>query len=473
MKLKELQAKRQKLAKMMKRLGDRQAKWNAEDRGLWDKLNREYDANLAQIQKANAAADRESALRNELEAELDDLRDEERGLTPPSRDGRRQRPSWQNRVGRDGASLADGPLNRRAFGARERQDALRSLAIQGWLRAAHDPARVGNVTREHVEAARACGINLHAHEISFRLHTNYAEVRNALSEQTGGKGGLTFGETFVENLELAMKAYGGMLDVADVIRTTNAEPMRWPTATDINQTGRMIGESAATDNTGTTTAEMTFAQKVWYAYKATSDEILVPFELLRDNAVNLVKVLSEMLGIRLGRIKNTRCTTGTGGGAQPTGIVTAATLGVTAASSTAIAYDELISLEHSIDPARRNLPGVGYMFHDNTLQALRKLKDGIGRYLWMEGSNEGAPDKLNNRPYTINQDMASSIATTNKTVLFGQMTQYKIREVNEIRMYRLVERYRANDQDSFLCFQEFDGNLLDAGDHPVKYLQQA
>lgn len=133
----------------------------------------------------------------------------------------------------------------------------------------------------------------------------------------------------------------------------------------------------------------------------------------------------------------------------------------------------MIDLEHSLDPSRRNLGGVGYMFHDNVLKALRKLKDGEGRYLWQAGTNTGAPDTLNRYPYTINQDMASSIATTAITMLFGQLSKYKIRQVNSIRMYRLTERHRENDQDAFLAFMEGDGNLLNAGDNPVKKLTQA
>jgi HK97 family phage major capsid protein len=79
---------------------------------------------------------------------------------------------------------------------------------------------------------------------------------------------------------------------------------------------------------------------------------------------------------------------------------------------------------------------------------------------------------LNNRPYTINQDMQATIATGTTTIVFGQMSQYKVRQVNSIRLYRLVERYRENDQDAFLAFIEADGNLLDAGDHPVKCMVQ-
>jgi HK97 family phage major capsid protein len=299
------------------------------------------------------------------------------------------------------------------------------------------------------------------------LHSNFSQVRNALSGQTGTAGGFTYGDTFISNLELAMLAYGAMFEKSDVIRTTNGEPLRWPTANDTSNSGRQVGESAAVAS-----LDPTFGQVTWNAYKFTSDEIKVPFELLRDNAVNLAAILPAMLGERLGRIQNTKFTVGSGA-ATSWGIVNRAYAGVTAASATAIAFDEIIDLEHSLDPSRRKMPGVGYMFHDSILKALRKLKDGEGRYLWQSGANTGAPDTLNGYTYSVNQDMASSIATTAITMLFGQLSAYKIRQVNGIRLYRLVERHRENDQDAFLAFIEADGNLLDAGDHPVRKLTQA
>jgi HK97 family phage major capsid protein len=271
----------------------------------------------------------------------------------------------------------------------------------------------------------------------------------------------------IMNLETAMLAYGGMFQVAEIIRTAQGEPMRWPTASDTSNTGRQVGESASHDS-GT---DPTFGEVIWNAFTFTSDIVKVPNELMTDSVFNLATILGAMLGERLGRIQNTKYTTGLGS-STAYGIVTRATAGVTSAGSTSIAFDELIDLEHSLDPSRRAMPGVGYMFHDSILKALRKLKDGEGRYLWQSGANSGAPNTLNTYPYTINQDMASSIATTAVTVLFGQLSQYKIRQVGTIVLRRLDERFADNNQTGFLAIMRGDGNLLDAGDGPVRKLTQ-
>lgn len=464
-KLNELQEKRKVLENRIKAHAEKQATWNAEDRQLWDSLNTEYDTNKKTLDDERVKVENEAKEREALAARIASISNYQ-DYAPQS---------GNPLIGRDGGSLTDGPKNGAAFGDPNAKADPLALGIQAWLQSA-GPGR-GDITDSHRDAARKCGFNLASNEIHFGLSNNFRQVRNqarqvknTLGSHTETSGGYTFGDSFVHNLELAMLYYGGMFDVSEIIRTSTGEPMRWPTANDTAQTGRQLGESGAVTN-NVNTADPSFAQVVWNSYKFTSDEILVPFELLRDNVVNLVEIIPNMLGMRLGRIQNTKFTTGSGN-ATAKGIVTAATTGVTCASSTAIAYDEIIDLEHSIDPSRRNMPGVGYMLHDLVMKALRKLKDGTGQYLWQAGANGGAPDLLNRRPYTINQDMASTIATTNTTVLFGQLTQYKIRQVNGIRLYRLVERYRENDQDAFIAFLEADGNLLDAGDHPVKKMVQ-
>jgi HK97 family phage major capsid protein len=448
--LDELQAKRDDLATRIKNLADTSENWGAEDKATWDVINAEYDDNLTLLTTERTAVEASAAEDDNRRQRLEEIS----GYKPFVANSKRPQ------FGRDGSSLDGGPKGNGGV-------ANHALALQGWMRMGHDPSDVGNVTDEHRQAAAACGFSLNNRSsCKIPLHNDFSQVRNALSSQDGSSGGFTYGDTFVANLERAMLAYGGMLNVAEIIRTNGAEPMRWPTANDTQNTGRQIGEGQPV-----TPLDPTFGQVIWNAYKFTSDEIYVPFELLRDNAVNLTSVLSEMLGQRLGRIQNSKATNGTGA-ATMRGITVAAAAGNVTASSTAIAFDEVIDLEHSLDPSRRMMPGVGYMFHDNILKALRKLKTGTGEYLWQQGSNTGAPDTLNRYPYTINQDMASAISTGQITMLFGQMSQYKIRQVGGIRLYRLTERARENDQDVFLAFMEADGNLLNAGDNPVKKMTQ-
>lgn len=354
----------------------------------------------------------------------------------------------------------------------------RALALQAWLRS----GKGKELTKEQDAACKLVNLNPRVREFDMALGGDYRKVRAALYDSAmeyrrraglesraqsiniNTAGGYLIPEGFVYNLEQALLAFANMRSVATVFRTDSGNDLPWPTNNDTGNKGAIIAE-----NTVVTEQAMTFGQIVFHAYKYTSFEILISAELMQDSAFNLAQYAGEALGVRLARIQADHFTTGTGAG-QPTGIVTAATLGKTGASSTAIAADEIFDLKHSVDIAYR--PGAGFMFHDNIFLALKKLKDGLGRYLWKDSLAGGTPDTLDGDPITINQSMASSIATTNKTMLYGQLKKYMIRDVAGLRLVRLDERYADLDQVAFLAFMRCDGNLLDAGTHPVKYYAQ-
>lgn len=463
---KEFHATRCELSDEIRKLADTQEDWGAEDEEKYAKISADYKENYAKLEGVQKQIKAQVERKTEIDKQIAECEAHAASYQAPKN------------IGRDGGDLKTGPMNPETFGdsPQDYGDNL-PLAIQGWL--IHNSTfDSGDVLDKHREAAKACGVRIDKRAIQFTLgntesfkKTRAAMLANqpqsALTTTTGSSGGFTIGETMVQSLERAMLAFGGILQVADVIRTASGDPMSWPTADDTGNTGEQLGESGGVN----TTTDPTFGQVLWNAYKFSSKAILVPQELLEDSVFDLAGVISEMLGERLGRIQNNKYTLGSGAG-TPKGITIAAAAGITTASTTAIAFDEIIDLEHTIDPSRRALPGVGYMFHDGILQALRKLKDGEGRYLWQSGANSGAPDTLNTKPYTINQDMQSTIATGTITMLFGQFSKYKVRQVNQIRLYHLQERYRDNDQDGFMAFIRADGNLLDAGDNPVKKMTQ-
>ncbi len=456
---KQLREQRAPLAGEIRRLADlanaESREFTAEEQAQWEKINKAYDALSGQIARAERAED--------IEAEQAKATDRSRDIARAVRETGIRPAAAQD--------LAD-------------SDRARTLALGAWFRSQlyEEP------TPEQAEACQQLGFNPYRPSLTLSLldtegvqdlqrryrqhHPTVArdrvsDYRATLSQQVGASGGYLVAPTqMVSRLEVNLLAFGGMRQVAETITTTSGEPMTWPTANDTSNTGAQLGESTSIG----TSVDPSFALVRWDAYKFSSKPILVPYELLEDAVFNLPTVLGDMLGERLGRITNTRYTTGTGAG-QPKGLVVASTLGVTAASATAITADELIDLFHSVDPAYRN--GAGWMCHDGIVQYLRKLKDGNGNYLWQSGLQQGQPDRILGGAVTLNQDMQSTVATGTKTLLFGQLSKYKIRRVNGLRLYRLQERYRDTDQDAFLAFVREDGNLLDAGTAPVKHLLQA
>ncbi len=355
---------------------------------------------------------------------------------------------------------------RKADGQEVVTEETRAMAMQAWCLRQCDQ----DVSAEQIRAAELVGTNLDAKDLNIRLIMDPRLLKRAWRDHLEGRmdttattGGETIPEGFVRQFELSMLAFGGMRQVSEIIRTAGGEDLPWPTANDTGNVGELLAESAAAAVQDVATASVVFQ-----AFKYSSKIVKVSVELMQDTAFNLVAILGAMLGERIGRITNTHFTTGDAS-SKPNGLVTATNTGVTAASATAIISNELIDLFHSVDPAYRG-PGSGWMFHDGVAKLLRKLKDGDSQYLWQPGLVLGQPDVLLGRPVTINQDMDQVPATGDDVIVFGQLNKYKIRDVANLRMRRLVERYAENDQEAFIGFSRHDGDLLDAGTDPVKKL---
>jgi HK97 family phage major capsid protein len=297
---------------------------------------------------------------------------------------------------------------------------------------------------------------------SFRADASAYKRAQSVGVDTAG--GYTVPEGFVPNLERALLDFGGMREEAEVIRTATGNDLPWPTTDDTSNKGIEIAE-----NTAVTEQDVVFGQTIWYAWKYTSKMVKVSAELLQDTAFDLPSILGSMLGERLGRITNERYTTGDATN-KPEGITVGSTLGVTAAAVNAVTADELINLQHSVDPAYR-MNG-RFMFNDTTLRNIRKLKDGNGQYLWQPGLQAGVPGVLLGQGYRINQDMPA-MTTGLIPIVYGDLMKYKIRDIQSIRFRRLVERYAESDQEAFVAFFRTDGKLLDAGTNPVKNITMA
>jgi len=298
------------------------------------------------------------------------------------------------------------------------------------------------------------------------LQAGYQAVEQRAQTTTGSAGGFTIPEEMMPELTRSMLAFGPMYDenIARVITTSGGNPMPFPTVNDTASTAGAHTEGATlTDDGG---KDVTFGEKQLDAFAFDTEWLRVSKELADDSVFAMEALLGSLLGERLGRIANLQLTTGTGSSA-PNGIVTASSAGVTAAGTAAVTFDEIIDLEHSVDPAYRSAPSVGFMFNDATLQAVRKLKDGDGNYLWQAGNVQaGIPGTLNGRSYTINQAMAS-LGAGSKVMLFGDFKKYFVRKVGAPLIGAL------QDKDFWPGFGvagyiRFDGELSDTA--AVKHL---
>lgn len=288
-----------------------------------------------------------------------------------------------------------------------------------------------------------------------------AEQRAQMRDQStivGSLGGYTVPPTFLAKVIETLKYYGGALNVVSVLDTESGNEIMWPTNDDTSNSGAILDEG-----TVITGQDITFGQKKLGAFTYTSKLIKVSLQLMQDTGINLEAFIGKKAGQRLGRIWNTDLTVGVGAPNSPQGIVTGAVTGATAAGATAITYDDVINLIHSVDPAYRASPACTFMFHDLILAALRKLKDTQGRPLWNVNVAAGAPPSFLDYPYVINNDMASTVATTNKTMAFGDFGEmYQARRSGGMQLVQLRERYMDQLQVGFFLFARLDGIVQDA-----------
>lgn len=295
-------------------------------------------------------------------------------------------------------------------------------------------------------------------------------IRAAQTLTTGG-GGYLIPQGFSDQLEEAMKWYGGILGNVGEFSTETGNPLPWPTVNDTANMGQIIGV-----NTQVSEQDFAFSQVTFNAYIFSSNSVLIPLALIEDSYFDLDAFTARNLGIRLGRIVNHSMTVGTGGGTQPTGLVPAVvaagnTIVGAVGETTSVSYTDLVDLLHAVDPAYRSNPSSKFMFHDSTLKALRLLKDTAGRPLWQPGLTagfgQGFPETILDRPYVINNDMAVMAADAN-SILYGDLSKYKVRRVaTGTTVMRLVERYADYLQVGYIAFLRADGNLVDAGTHPI------
>jgi HK97 family phage major capsid protein len=300
-----------------------------------------------------------------------------------------------------------------------------------------------------------------------------SDIRAAMSTTTTTEGGYTTALEYQRSVEQALKLYGGMRPVSTVFQTETGIQLQIPTADATGEVGEIVGQ-----NTPVAALDTVFGLATLDVYKYSSKKIALPFELLQDSFIDIEAYITEVLQMRLGRIQNTHFTTGTGTG-QPKGVVTAATsgkVGLTGQTLTVI-YDDLVDLQHSIDPAYRALPNLGFMMNDASLKAIRKLKDGQGRPIFVPGYETGSPGKMPDRllgdPIYINQDVAVMAANA-KSILYGAFSKYRIRDVMDLTLFRMTDSaFTLNGQVGFVAFMRSGGNLIDVAGATVKYYQNS
>ncbi|HEY0701260.1 MAG TPA: phage major capsid protein [Candidatus Acidoferrales bacterium] len=463
-KVRELREQRAKLAEQMAGMAKIQAEsgkpMSAEDRAKFDQIDKDQESLKGQIDVLERSAQAEAETRGTVKPPESQVGDGADQLSPVSeyREALREHGTKALDHIRPEARSAVRKLDRRFW------DAMKDYLARG----------EGGMSAE--SRAIITGANNEFRDMGIGTNT---------------LGGYFVPQGFVYKIEEALKYYGDMLNVAEILDTATGQTLPYPTDNDTTITGEIVGEGKQVS-----IADVTIGHINLGAFKFSTKMIKVSLELLQDSAFDMQAYLQNKMATRLGRILNTKFTVGAGT-TEPNGIVTAvvanngsaqtwgagsgpgiplvaagssANTGGSETGGTTIGYADWVNLEHSVDPLYRR--GAKWMMHDTTLRQAKTLLDKYGRPIWVPGMTAGAPDTILTYGYSVNNDMAQ-IAVNAKTVLFGALNKYLIRRVKELGIMRLNERFADYGQVAFIGFARYDGNLIDAGTHPVNYLVQA
>ena len=289
-----------------------------------------------------------------------------------------------------------------------------------------------------------------AYKEDFGLHLRGKSlVHNVLSTTPDEDGGFLVPLEFEREIVKALDEENVIRRLAKVVTTHHERKI--PVA---------LGHSVAqwtTENSAYTESNPTFGQKQIDAYKLT-DLCRVSVELLKDSTFDIEAYLRQEFARAFGIAEEEAFCIGNGT-TQPTGIFTAngGTVGVTAASATAITVDEISSLVHALKaPYRKNAK---FLMNDATVALLRKLKDQNGQYLWQPSVQAGTPDRL--LGYEIYTSPYVPVAEAGAlTIAFGDFKNYWIGDRAGRTVQRLNELYATNGQIGYVATERVDGKVI-------------
>ena len=369
--------------------------------------------------------------------------------------------------------------------------------------AREDAADTANISRDEYDAkskdAHAAafsaylrhgiaGLSGEQRRVMTGVETRVANDANALYTVGGASNaGYLVPQGFWHNLQVALKQFGGLLNVAKVIPTSTGNPMPWPTTDPTAIVGNYVGAQG----TQLGFQDYVFGQGMMNAWTITSNVALASVEAINDAAFDVEEFVRTRIGESIGRFVAAELHTGTGSSAllglktaltaygvktgaqggvfQPTAASTVTTIGHVSTPLNKLAgatpgWEDVISMTAKVDPAYRASGRCTWVMNDNTQWKIRSITDSYGHPLWNPNVQVGGEDRVYGYPVLIDQNIGdiSTVASTDGGMYFGDFqTCMVVRQVDQAGVMRLDERYADFLQVGFLGFVRMDSRSND------------
>lgn len=257
------------------------------------------------------------------------------------------------------------------------------------------------------------------------------EDRKALVVATDATAGFLAPTSFGTEIIKKLREVSPIRQYAKVV-SISARDVRYP---------RRVGSTAATwvdEIANRTESAPSYEQVVLTPYELATF-VEVSRQLLEDNQYDLEGELASDLGESFAIAEGSAFVSGNGTG-KPKGILNAAGVAIVVsgdATTLGINPGDILIDVFAAVPTLHAQNGA-WMMNRKTLATIRKVKDGMGNYLWQPGLQAGAPSTLLGRPVIEAVDMPD-IAAGAFPIVFGDWSGYRI--VDRVDMSILSDPY--------------------------------
>jgi HK97 family phage major capsid protein len=182
-------------------------------------------------------------------------------------------------------------------------------------------------------------------------------------------------------------------------------------------------------------------------------------------------IINNELGYKFGVTEEKAFITGSGTG-QPLGVFTASANGISAArdvpaaTATTFTADNLIDMKYSLKQGYQQDPATAWVVSRNFVKLARKLKVATTtggndlEYIWQPGITGGAPDRILDIPYYMSEYAPATFTTGLYIAVLGCFRFYRIAQVQEMMIQRLVELYSGTNEIGFIGRRWVDGSPI-------------
>ena len=298
----------------------------------------------------------------------------------------------------------------------------------------------------------------------------------------GNYGGYMVAPAFWKNLQVALRAYGGLQNDFKQITTATGAPMPWPA---IDPTA-VTASPVANELTQLSIQNLyVFGQGLLQAWPYAVGPMLASLQLINDSSFDVDQFVADRFGEALGRELAQLGLTGTGSG-QPLGIIPALSArGVVSQSGgyvqlgaattvnvigggtqtelvgNLLSPQTILNMIASVDPAYRNdadgKPTAAFYVSDAQLKGLREVVDSYGRPLLVQPDQGGAPI-LYGYPVKVDPLVPVLTASTVGGPIFGNLSVAMVTRTvtGSASVMRLTERYADYLAVGYLGFARVD-----------------